>query len=31
MLSDRTVRVIMVALVVVVVVGLIFGSVRFAF
>jgi uncharacterized transporter YbjL len=31
MLSDRTVRVIMVALVVVVVLGLIFGSIRFAF
>jgi uncharacterized transporter YbjL len=28
--SDRTVRVIMVALVVVVVLGLIFGSIRFA-
>ena len=31
MLNDRTVRVVMVALVVVVVLGLIFSSVRFAF
>jgi hypothetical protein len=30
MLSDRTVRMIMVALVVLVVLGLIFGSIRFA-
>ena len=30
MLNERTVRMIMIALVVVVVVGLIFGSIRFA-
>jgi uncharacterized transporter YbjL len=30
MMSDRTVRVIMVALAVVVILGLIFGSIRFA-
>jgi hypothetical protein len=31
MLSDRTVRVVMIALVVVVVLGLLFSSIRFAF